>query len=252
MFDEEKRNYYEILDILPDASQSDIRQAYFRAKAAYGRDSAAIYSLFDSIETKNLLERIEEAYLVLSNQERRKEYDKTHGFLQYVGKHSPSSPPPPPKAAKPTFSFASSQSTSTVPEEAKPVEQKRESLPTQYTGDDSKLTVSPSPGHMRRIDLIKPYNTDPTMEDSIRDEQDFRGSFLKRIREYKGISIEELSDFTKISKTYLSCIESEEFDSLPAPAYLRGFITQFAKALKLPHDKVASGYMKHYRSVVGQ
>ena len=58
-------NYYEILDIQPDASASDVRQAYFRAKSAYGKDSNAVYSLFDAQESKSVLERIEEAYLVL-------------------------------------------------------------------------------------------------------------------------------------------------------------------------------------------
>ncbi len=81
-FEKEKQNYYEVLDIPPDASATDIRQAYFRAKSAYGKDSNAIYSLFDNSDTKEMLARIEEAYIILSNSDRRKEYDRTHGFLK--------------------------------------------------------------------------------------------------------------------------------------------------------------------------
>ena len=77
----EAQNYYDILDVKPDATQSEIRQAYFRVKSAYSRDSAALYSLFDEQETQLVLERVEQAYLVLSNPEKRKEYDKVHGLL---------------------------------------------------------------------------------------------------------------------------------------------------------------------------
>src|SRR4051812_44102623 len=82
MFETDLQNYYEILDVKPDASQQEIRQAYFRIKAAYSKDSAALYSLFDEQETRHVLERVEQAYLVLSNPEKRKEYDKVHGFLK--------------------------------------------------------------------------------------------------------------------------------------------------------------------------
>src|SRR3954464_5142778 len=82
MFEAESQNYYAILDVKPDASQNEIRQAYFRAKAAYGKDSAALYSLFDEHETRLVLDTIEQAYLVLSNADKRKEYDKVHGFLK--------------------------------------------------------------------------------------------------------------------------------------------------------------------------
>ena len=52
---------------------------------------------------------------------------------------------------------------------------------------------------------------------------------------------------TKISRAYLTCLEEEEFESLPAAVFVRGFVVQAAKALKLPHEKVASNYMDHYR-----
>jgi cytoskeletal protein RodZ len=90
------------------------------------------------------------------------------------------------------------------------------------------------------------------MEAQIKHETEYRGNFLRKVREYKCISLDELSEFTKISRTYLNCIETEGFSGLPAPVYLRGFIMQISKALKLPHDKVADNYMAHYKKTVSK
>ena len=105
-------------------------------------------------------------------------------------------------------------------------------------------------GIVRRTDLVKHYEKNPVLEEEISREVSFRGEFFRKVREYKCIAVDELSDFTKISKTYINCIESEEFESLPAPAYLRGFVAQIAKALKIPHDKAATSYMANYKSAV--
>ncbi|MBI3542710.1 MAG: DnaJ domain-containing protein, partial [Deltaproteobacteria bacterium] len=106
MFEGEAQSYYQILDVRPDASQNEIRQAYFRAKSAYGKDSAALYSLFDEHETRLVIEAIEQAYLVLSNPEKRKEYDKVHGFLKAGDAMIPTVKKPP--AHVNVFSFAKS------------------------------------------------------------------------------------------------------------------------------------------------
>ena len=69
---------------------------------------------------------------------------------------------------------------------------------------------------------------------------------MKKIRETKKISLEELSEFTKISRTYLKAIEDENYTKLPAAVYLRGFVTHMAKFLKIPADKAVPAYMARY------
>lgn len=308
MFESDAQSYYEILDVKPDASQNEIRQAYFRAKAAYGKDSAALYSLFDEHQTQLVIESIEQAYLVLSNTEKRKEYDRIHGFFKGSDfmptvKKSPAnshvfsfakgapdqSSDPALVAAKSVFGSGSTSTMSALanraPEEGDVdadndnAEETKEAVSKNVRGDHHHSEDYATPrtlasagaagppvqeyvtsnsfnsrenrlGIVRRIDLMKPYERSASVEDEIARETMFRGEFLRKIREYKGITVDELSEFTKISRTYINCIESEEFESLPAPAYLRGFIIQIAKALKLPHDKAASAYMTQYKSVV--
>src|SRR3954469_8458629 len=75
MKDIHKQTYYELLEIKPDASQEEILKAYNRARATYGHNSPALYSLFNREEAQELLRLIDEAYAVLSNQFKRKQYD---------------------------------------------------------------------------------------------------------------------------------------------------------------------------------
>lgn len=66
------------------------------------------------------------------------------------------------------------------------------------------------------------YNT--PMEQTI-------GQKLKQIRESQGVSLEEISDETRIRMTYLRAIESNEVESLPSPLQMRGFLRLYASFL---------------------
>jgi len=68
-------NYYELLEIRPDASNLDIINAYRRAMLAYRNDSLATYSLYDDGEADRIRTEIEQAYQILSNPEKRLAYD---------------------------------------------------------------------------------------------------------------------------------------------------------------------------------
>jgi DnaJ-class molecular chaperone len=70
-----KENYYELLKVSPKASVSEIVSAYHAAKNAFSSDSIASYSLLDSEESKEIIKKIEEAFSVLSNIEKRRLYD---------------------------------------------------------------------------------------------------------------------------------------------------------------------------------
>lgn len=59
------------------------------------------------------------------------------------------------------------------------------------------------------------------------------GEILKNTREAKGISLEEVSEATKIRRKYLEAIEREEFQSLPGEVYARGFVTAYLKYLNI-------------------
>lgn len=78
-------------------------------------------------------------------------------------------------------------------------------------------------------------------------ESVFTGELLRKVRESQGIELTDISQRTKISRTYLSAMEEERFAELPAFVYLRGFLTELAKYLKLDALQVSRTYLKRYR-----
>jgi len=68
-------NYYELLEVQPDASNMDIINAYRQAKLTYKTDSIATYSLFDDVELDRIRTEIEMAYETLSGIGKRQAYD---------------------------------------------------------------------------------------------------------------------------------------------------------------------------------
>ncbi|MBK9040786.1 MAG: DnaJ domain-containing protein [Bdellovibrionales bacterium] len=70
------QTYYEILEVASDATQQQIHAAYHRARNTYSPESPALYSMFTREEARDLMSLIEEAFSTLSNQTKRKDYDK--------------------------------------------------------------------------------------------------------------------------------------------------------------------------------
>ena len=62
------------------------------------------------------------------------------------------------------------------------------------------------------------------------------GTLLEKARRKKGLTIEDMSNRTKIRPQYLQAIEDEEFHLLPDQAYVKAFIRTYAKALGLQDE----------------
>lgn len=75
--------------------------------------------------------------------------------------------------------------------------------------------------------------------------EDFKelGEKLRKEREKKGISLETLSQETKIKTEYLKAIEEGEFSRLPTgEIYRKGFVKNYAKAIGLNTDEILRRY----------
>lgn len=218
MEDHSQKNYYEILEIPTTANSEEIYQGYLRAKNAYSQDSLALYSLMSADECRSILDLIDEAYTIISDPHKRKQYDQARGFNK---------------------NFTD--------------DQRSQSHDSTFLNQDNHLTIHQTASSTNKNNMAKivaqkkfglEYEKDDAFEAEIEQCTDFTGEFLKRIREYKNVDIMRMAEMTKVSKTYLTNIELEAFDKLPANVYVRGFVYQYAKCLKLNPELVASSYLR--------
>jgi len=68
------------------------------------------------------------------------------------------------------------------------------------------------------------------------------GSTLRIERQKKKLSIDQVSNHLKISKTILRAIEDEDNDSLPSPVYVKGFIRSYSSLLSLESDPLINSF----------
>ena len=52
-----------------------------------------------------------------------------------------------------------------------------------------------------------------------------------------GLSLREVAENTKVGTSYLTKIEEQNLEGLPAPVYLRGFLREFARTVKAPNPE---------------
>lgn len=272
-----KQSYYEVLDVSFNANPEVIRTAYIRAKNAYNRDSLAAYSLFDKEESKRILNEIEEAYTILSDSDKRRKYDESHGIVSsesvydsyHRGNHAVAAFARDSMAAQSdldSYSFeedpfrkvAETASRLSQPEQAAPAPAVPVAAPAAAPAQIAE------PSHIERLralqDIGQPgagaknyqisrsFEPNPEMEERIKSLQNVNGGFLRSVREYKRVSADEIMNILKISKNYFTALEEDDLARLPANVFVRGFVIQYAKALKLDHEKVASAYMEFLKA----
>jgi cytoskeletal protein RodZ len=68
------------------------------------------------------------------------------------------------------------------------------------------------------------------------------GRYLKRTREARAMSVEEISRATRIPVASIDKIEADHFDDLPGEVFVRGFLKAYARAVSLSVDEVLARY----------
>ncbi len=91
---------------------------------------------------------------------------------------------------------------------------------------------------------LRNESPDPVIE--IGDE--ITGPLLKKIRESRGLDLAEISQRTKISERHLRSIEEDRFSEMPAAVYVRGFVTEYARMLRIDATRVAELYLRRFRN----
>ncbi|HZF11850.1 MAG TPA: helix-turn-helix domain-containing protein [Thermoanaerobaculia bacterium] len=69
------------------------------------------------------------------------------------------------------------------------------------------------------------------------------GTWLRRQRELREISLRDVAERTKISLRYLEAMEEDRFDLLPAPVFAKGFLREYARYVGLSPDEVVNHWL---------
>ncbi|WP_308197924.1 helix-turn-helix domain-containing protein [Anaeromyxobacter oryzisoli] len=78
------------------------------------------------------------------------------------------------------------------------------------------------------------------------------GEVLRQLREARGITLQQLSERTKVTRHHIENIEADRYALLPAPVYLRGILLSLARELRLDGQKVARSYLERFAAGTGQ
>jgi curved DNA-binding protein CbpA len=228
-------NFYDILEVDPRATSFEVYQAYLKVKKTYSLRDPQMFKNFTFDEIQELLTMIEEAYSTIGNEETRVVYDaqffKIYPHLKSkIGVMDFAEPENESATEETPVSAATVSTASLTPQETV-------SVPVKGTIPIGLGTTS-----------LSAFEIDESFEAQIQTQEFFDGVFLGKIRKYKKVKIEDLSQKTCISLKYLYAIEDNNYNALPAPVFTRGYILQYCKILGLDADKVATTFMKLYHN----
>ncbi len=273
------QSLYEILEIHRDAPADEVEKAYERVKALYSPGSLATYTLMDPDEAALLSRRIEEARAVLLDPVMRAGYDA--GLAPEPQRDSHGGRPlppviPPMKAAppQPERTGQQVQAASANPLDASgprpPASAPAVSPPDLSTGDlglqpaldGAPEVAAEAPGQRRageastaqaagashaqspRTEPARVAPSSPHPGYSIPEGGPWTGEVLRRVREARGLTLQQIAERTKVTRHHLENIEADRYAKLPAAVYLRGILMSLAKELRLDGQKVARSYLE--------
>ncbi len=129
-----------------------------------------------------------------------------------------------------------------------PVRRRAYDVEHGYAGaDDRLLPFEKTQTETEAASPTSPEQAHPRASPEVLPEP-LTGADLRRVREEKGVSLEEIASMSKVGIRHLKYIEADRHASLPAAVYLRGFVQEYARAVGLDPKQTAKSYLAHLRS----
>ncbi len=206
-----EQNYYELLEIFPDASPLEIRRAYKRVFELYQDESIVSYSFFSKEERQEILSLLEKAYLSLIDLESRAQYDRRLIELGLMDKGMQYS------------------------------NKMKEPIPIY----DFKKIHFDMFEPARKLEELKERVSQNQLIQKILTQDILTGADLYKIRTELEIPLEEIADITKVQIGMLRAIEEDSLELFPPAVYLKGFLKSYARYLQIDENVVVNGFIKH-------
>jgi hypothetical protein len=252
MRDFREQNFYELLEVKSHASEQEIEASYQRLRKMFGHDSVATYALFQEEELNLFRRRVEEAFRVLSNPDRRKSYNEE--LFGQASVHPPIenrielavqeavAVPSEAKVERAPEVIVAPAPVEKAPEPVGPVAPEippKPELPKAATETPVKVDA---PKETPAVAPVPPPAKKPPMP-VIDDQTEFSGAMLRQIREARGYTIEKVAEISKINIFYLRSIENESIRDLPAEVYIRGYLRIVCSMYGLDAKRVANSFI---------
>ncbi|MFP2960887.1 helix-turn-helix domain-containing protein [Myxococcus sp. 1LA] len=74
-------------------------------------------------------------------------------------------------------------------------------------------------------------------------DAEFNGELLRQVREARGMTLQQVADRTRITRSHLENVEADRYTALPAAVYLRGILMNLARELGLDPLRVSKSYL---------
>jgi curved DNA-binding protein CbpA len=207
----QEMDYYELLNLRLGASPREIENAYLLAIATYHRDSLASYGVLGEAERGDILDRIEEAFQTLNSPLRKKDYDSLvlPGRREFRGRAY----------------FRRTTSRLLIEDAAE----------EEKLWDRVKAAVIPT--RLRKGAAKDGGNGDGRDGPEIPESFFYYGDYLRKVREKRGLTRDDLAARCGISRALIESLEEENFlNPLPDKEILEN-LERYARCLGLdPED----------------
>jgi cytoskeletal protein RodZ len=74
------------------------------------------------------------------------------------------------------------------------------------------------------------------------------GKYLKTERESQNLSLQQISEATRIREPLLRALEEDQYDLISSPVYVKGFLDAYARYLGLDSGNIILRYQNHYEN----
>ncbi|MFQ5670426.1 MAG: helix-turn-helix domain-containing protein [Acidobacteriota bacterium] len=228
-------NHYRLLALDPRASPQEIQKHYewIRTPFQAGGLAEAVASREHLDPVQSL---VEAAYRTLIFLESRREYDR--GLVE-AGVLDPSEL----RELEIEAETAAGRSAGPSQPDARPAAAHAPSSPAAGKDETSRpVPASKKSGHTRRL---------PERNENEREagrDQRYSGILLRSLRQQRRLDIDRIAAITKIRSQQIEAIESERYQDLPVPVFLRGFLRAYAGCLDLDPEEVVRDYMEGYEA----
>jgi DnaJ-class molecular chaperone len=212
----EELTYYEILKIPANSPSFEIKRAYNDALAIYNENSLVTHSLFSNEERDNIFQTLKEAFLTLTDEDKRAAYDSILGDSGQV-----------------EVSIPSIQN------------QKKPARAHTYNMTDNDNFAERVRKKSREKEVEKFLN-------EILSKDSISGDDLKKLREAFEVEISEINTITRISVSVIKAMEENRIEDLPPGLYLKNFLKLYVETLQIDSQRIIDGYLKNISEPVAQ